>query len=294
MARSTVLIVSPTHTRSLEIDARLLAWLRPSLIGLSVATVLLTGALAVVGQKYLSEGATSQQQIGHLQQELGHLRQLTSAEINAKLASLKKSEQVIVELQTYLQARGVHVRPVSIEPPAGQPNPAAGGPALPIARSVPFTGSFAHDAHSLLQAIQAVPLGLPHAGPLSSSFGARSNPFTGRGSEHHGGLDFKGTSGEPGQVTASGKVSFAGWRGGYGKVVEVSHAHGHATLYGHLSRVDVEAGQTLAAGDVVGLLGSTGRSTGPHLHYEVLSRGNRLDPQQFLALNAAPIKPWME
>ena len=68
MARSTVLIVSPTHTRSLEIDARLLAWLRPSLIGLSVATVLLTGALAVVGQKYLSEGATSQQQIGHLQQ----------------------------------------------------------------------------------------------------------------------------------------------------------------------------------------------------------------------------------
>ena len=151
MARSTVLIVSPTHTRSLEIDARLLAWLRPSLIGLSVATVLLTGALAVVGQKYLSEGATSQQQIGHLQQELGHLRQLTSAEINAKLASLKKSEQVIVELQTYLQARGVHVRPVSIEPPAGQPNPAAGGPALPIARSVPFTGSFAHDAHSLQQ-----------------------------------------------------------------------------------------------------------------------------------------------
>ncbi len=284
MARSTVLIVTPTQTRSLEISTRVLAWLKPALIGLAGATVLLASGLASVGYKYLNEGAISRQEISELREQVMHLSNLTSAEINAKLASLKQSEQMIADLQAYLQARGVNVRPVSIEPSVGQPNPAAGGPRVRITRPVPYTGSFASDAETLLQAIQAVPLGLPHLGPLTSSFGARSNPFSGRGTEHHGGLDLKGTTGEPVHVTAYGKVSFAGRRGGYGNLVEVTHDHGHVTLYGHLSRIDVREGELLKAGDVVGLLGSTGRSTGPHLHYEVQSRGARLDPEQFLAL----------
>ena len=291
MARSTVLIVSPAQTRSLEIDSRLLPWIKPALIGLSAATVALAAALMAIGHRYLSDGASSQQAIGQLREEVVHLRNFTSAEINAKLAALKKSEQMIADLQAYLQARGVNVRPVSIQPPAGQPNPAAGGPATRAARPVPFTGSFARDTENLLQAIQAIPLGVPHLGPLTSSFGGRANPFSGRGSEHHGGLDLKGNTGDPVHATAQGKVSFAGWRGGYGKVVEIDHAQGYSTLYGHLSRIDVQAGQTLTAGDVVGLLGSTGRSTGPHLHYEVQSQGNRLDPQPFLALNAPLLNP---
>ena len=146
---------------------------------------------------------------------------------------------------------------------------------------------FARDAGNLLEVLQSVPLGLPHGGAMSSAFGERANPFTGRGSESHGGLDFKGATGEPVQATASGKVVFAGWQGGYGNVVQVAHAHGYTTLYAHLSRIDVERGQPVTAGDTVGLLGSTGRSTGPHLHYEVQRRGERLDPEQFLALNDA-------
>ena len=183
----------------------------------------------------------------------------------------------------------MHVTPVSMEPPKGQPNPAAGGPApasVRLASPLPYTGSFARDAGNLLDALQSTPLGLPHGGAISSRFGNRPNPFTGQGSELHGGLDFKGNTGEPIQATASGRVSFAGTHNGYGQMVEVTHKHGYRTVYAHLSRIDVKNGQTVQAGDVVGLLGSTGRSTGPHLHYEVQLRGERLDPETFLALGA--------
>ncbi|MDO5692172.1 MAG: M23 family metallopeptidase [Pseudomonadota bacterium] len=296
MARSTVLIVTPEQTRSLEVDTRLLAWLRPLLMGLGASTVLLGVGLVGLGAQHLISRADSQQalnerrqEINALRQEVADLKNFTSAEINAKLAALKKSEQMIGDLQTYLQARGVNVKPVSIEPPKGQPNPAAGGPIMQaqVGKPVPYTGSFANDASNLLEALQSIPLGLPHEGGMTSAFGERANPFTGRGAESHGGLDFKGTTGDPVQVTAAGRVVFAGWQGGYGNLVEVAHAHGYNTLYAHLSRIEVEKGQQLTAGEVVGLLGSTGRSTGPHLHYEVQRRGERQNPEQFLALNDA-------
>ena len=298
MTRSTVLIVTPHETRSLEVDTRVLRWLKPALLGLSAASVLLTAGLATVGVHYFvaraenhSQQQARRQEIDQLRAQVDDLKNFTSAEINAKLAALKKSEQMISDLQAYLGARGVNVRPVSAEPPKGQPNPAAGGPVVSVARPVPFTGSFARDAGDLLQTLQSVPLGLPHDGPLSSHYGGRPNPFTGRGSESHGGLDFKGSTGDPVQATARGKVIQAGVQGGYGNAVVVSHGFGYTTLYAHLSRVDVQIGQQLQAGDTVGLLGSTGRSTGPHLHYEVQWRGERLDPQSFLALDAAPAMP---
>lgn len=305
MPRSTVLIVTPESTRSLEVDSRLLAWLKPLLLGLGGTSALLAVCLAALGVQHLSVRAdiqaarqagqselaaqhqASQAELAALRQQVAELKNFTSAEINAKLAALQKSEKMIGELQAYLQARGVNIKPVSIEPPKGQPNPAAGGPAPAHARlgqPVPYTGSFARDAGNLLQALQSVPLGLPHGGALSSRFGNRPNPFTGQGSEFHGGLDFKGNTGEPVQATAGGRVSFAGTQSGYGQMVEVTHQHGYRTVYAHLSRIHVKSGQAIQPGDVVGLLGSTGRSTGPHLHYEVLLRGQRLDPEIFLAL----------
>ena len=298
MTRSTVLIVTPNETRSLEVDARVLRWLKPALLGLAGASVLLTAGLATMGVHYFvaradnrSELEARRQEIDGLRAEVHNLKNFTSSEINAKLASLKKSEQMIIDLQAYLGARGENVKPVSAEPPKGQPNPAAGGPHVSIARPVPFTGSFARDAGDLLQTLQSVPLGLPHDGAISSQYGGRPNPFTGRGSESHGGLDFKGSTGEPVQATARGKVTHAGVQGGYGNLVTVSHAYGHSTLYAHLSRVDVKVGQQIEAGDTVGLLGSTGRSTGPHLHYEVQWRDQRLDPETFLALDAPATTP---
>ncbi|MDO5086365.1 MAG: peptidoglycan DD-metalloendopeptidase family protein [Comamonadaceae bacterium] len=297
MARSTVLIVTPEQTRSMEVDTRLLAWLRPLLLGLAGATVLLTAGLGALGWHYLDARTANQQalqarrqEIDTLRQEIAALKNATSSEINAKLATLEKSEKMIGDLQAYLQARGVNVKPVSAEPPKGRPNPAAGGPVSAASSARPimaYTGSFVRDAGNLLEALQSVPLGLPHDGAISSRFGNRPNPFTGKGVEFHGGLDFKGRIGQPIQATASGKVSFAGTQRGYGQVVTVDHAYGYSTVYAHLSRIHVKPGQRIAAGDVVGLLGSTGRSTGPHLHYEVQLRGERIDPERFLALNTS-------
>ncbi|MFD1711231.1 M23 family metallopeptidase [Ottowia sp. GY511] len=298
MTRSTVLIVTPHQTQSLEVDTRVLRWLKPALIGLACASTVLAIGLTAGGVHYLlaraehqSEQSARRAEIDSLRTQVHDLKNFTSAEINAKLAALKKSEQMISDLQAYLGARGVNVKPVSIEPPKGAPNPAAGGPAVPVARPVPFTGSFVRDAGDLLQTLQSVPLGVPHDGVLSSQYGGRPNPFTGRGSESHGGLDFKGATGDPVRATARGKVTQAGWLGGYGNVVTVSHALGHSTVYAHLSRVDVKPGQHIEAGATVGLVGSTGRSTGPHLHYEVQWRGQRLDPEQYLALTAPVTAP---
>ena len=88
--------------------------------------------------------------------------------------------------------------------------------------------------------------------------------------------------GEPIRATAAGKVAEAGWNGGYGKLVEIDHGNGFSTRYGHLSEIDVTVGQTVRIGQTIGRLGSTGRSTGPHLHYETRVEGDAVDPQKFL------------
>ncbi|MGB3805980.1 MAG: M23 family metallopeptidase [Erythrobacter sp.] len=116
---------------------------------------------------------------------------------------------------------------------------------------------------------------------ITSRYGFRSDPFNGRGAMHNG-IDFKGKTGSPIYAAASGRVTFAGRRGGYGKTVEVSHGNGMMTRYAHLSRIDVRRGDSLSGGDVLGGLGSTGRSTGPHLHFEVRINGRAVNPRPFL------------
>jgi len=98
----------------------------------------------------------------------------------------------------------------------------------------------------------------------------------------HTGIDFRGDVGVPIRATASGTVTVAGWSGGYGKMVEIDHGNGLLTRYGHLSEIDVDVGDIVRSGAIVGKLGSTGRSTGPHLHYEVRVKGEAVDPQKFL------------
>ena len=98
----------------------------------------------------------------------------------------------------------------------------------------------------------------------------------------HTGIDLRGETGEPVHATAAGKVTIAGREGGYGNMVEIDHGNGLATRYGHLSEIDVKVGQTVRIGEVIGKIGSTGRSTGPHLHYETRINGEAVDPQKFL------------
>lgn len=116
---------------------------------------------------------------------------------------------------------------------------------------------------------------------ITSGFGFRRDPFNGRGAMHSG-LDFKGQTGAPIHAAADGRVSFVGKKSGYGNVVEVSHGNGLMTRYAHMSKFAAKVGQTVVAGDTIGAIGSTGRSTGPHLHFEVRINNRAVNPRPFL------------
>jgi murein DD-endopeptidase MepM/ murein hydrolase activator NlpD len=133
--------------------------------------------------------------------------------------------------------------------------------------------------------ISHTPLGLPFQGAITSTFGHRENPFGGDDVETHKGLDIKGPMGATVKAMAKGEVIFAGVRGGFGNCVILKHGNGFQTLYGHLSKIAVSPGQKIDIGQQIGNIGSTGRSTGPHLHYEVRRNGQQINPQPFLTLN---------
>ena len=170
--------------------------------------------------------------------------------------------------------------------------PASGGPFVPV-KSASEDQAFGRallrvnlaraDANALSTTLLKVPLRKPVAGDIdeSSPFGVRLDPFVHEAAMHTG-IDFRGDTGDPIRATAAGTVTIAGSSGGYGKMVEIDHGYGLVTRYGQLSEIDVAVGDTVRAGGIVGKLGSTGRSTGPHLHYEVRVKGEAVDPQKFL------------
>jgi murein DD-endopeptidase MepM/ murein hydrolase activator NlpD len=135
---------------------------------------------------------------------------------------------------------------------------------------------------ALKKEARSYPIANPAPGrPISSGFGVRKDPLLGTPALHSG-IDFRAQLGANALVTAPGVVVKAGWNGGYGRMVEVDHGNGFSTRYGHLSRIDVKVGDHLVRGGVVGEVGSSGRSTGPHLHYEVRRNGDAIDPLAFL------------
>lgn len=135
------------------------------------------------------------------------------------------------------------------------------------------------------RALAAIPTSMPAAVMMmSSGFGYRSDPFTGAGAMHNG-LDFKGPIGTPILAAADGRITFAGSQGGYGNTIEITHANGLVTRYAHLSGFNVRHGQKVARGTQIARMGSTGRSTGSHLHFEVRLNGQAINPRKFLEAN---------
>jgi murein DD-endopeptidase MepM/ murein hydrolase activator NlpD len=228
---------------------------------------------------------------------------LKDADIGAKLsrveASLDRVDHrqgaVLAQLVDRYTNKALKVRNVLAElglkldpaPPA-----AIGGPFVPV--KLPAAGqsfertvtavSIARAYTDKLSATLAnVPLRAPVTGEIdeTSPFGVRFDPFL-HVPAMHTGIDFRGEMGEPIHATAAGTVTIAGWSGGYGNMVEVNHGNGLATRYGHLSKIDVTVGQTIRLGQVIGRLGSTGRSTGPHVHYETRVNGEAVNPSKFL------------
>lgn len=176
---------------------------------------------------------------------------------------------------------------------AAAPKGGIGGPFIPVTKPSSDASAFDRQLYrinlsraqvdKLTRTLSLVPYRKPVVGNVefSSGFGVRSDPFLGRPAMHSG-LDFRASTGDPVRATANGKVVTAGWSGGYGRLVEIDHGNGLSTRYGHLSEISVKVGQVIALGQVIGAVGSTGRSTGPHLHYETRIDGDAVDPQKFL------------
>ncbi len=210
-----------------------------------------------------------------------------------QLAALRELDRNLGDTQKTLRSALAETRldtdklAVAVQAPKG-----VGGPLVPVNLD-PSAGPFEATLSSLQPRIATVfrlrglveqlPLRRPLAGELelSSNYGYRADPFT-RGAALHTGMDLRAEHGSPVRATGPGKVVTAEYSGGYGNMVEIEHAGGLSTRYAHMSAILVSEGQMVTAGTLVGRVGSTGRSTGPHLHYETRIDGEPADPNRFL------------
>jgi murein DD-endopeptidase MepM/ murein hydrolase activator NlpD len=216
---------------------------------------------------------------------------MTTMMDESRLALAGLAETATESADTILGAlHGLGIKP-TLPDDAGD---GVGGPFIP-AIDGPDTDSIVDDANDVYLALARfeaarnaaglAPIHKPMDRPmrLSSNFGNRTDPFTG-GRAFHAGIDFPAPKGTTVMSAGYGKVTFVGQKSGYGKVVEVTHAPGLVTRYGHLSAFLVKEGQVVNAGTPIAKVGSTGRSTGPHLHFEVRSKDKAVDPGKFLAV----------
>lgn len=216
------------------------------------------------------------------------LKDMESQQIREIDAVASKAETAATQLSEALKKVGIAS--------AGEDETSGmGGPFEPVGEDSPVTFGALIDRldlalaryTSIRETAVAVPLANPLPGQsISSKFGIRKDPIVGRRAMHSG-LDFSARRGVPIASAADGVVIKAGRNGGYGKMVEIRHTDGLVTRYAHMSRISVKKGQAIRRGDTVGSVGSTGRSTGPHLHYEVRRHGEALDPLRFIRAGEA-------
>jgi murein DD-endopeptidase MepM/ murein hydrolase activator NlpD len=210
---------------------------------------------------------------------------------SAVLTGVTRAARVAAQhFETVIERTGLSV--ATLKAPEEHEAGGVGGPFIPLeaGKETPAFDAAVSDAERevelarrLRRIMPHLPLRYPLVGDaaMSSPFGYRPDPFLGRPALHPG-VDLVQSYGAEIKATAIGRVSHAGPMGGYGNAVEIDHGNGIATRYGHMSEVLVEEGQMVKPGDTIGRIGSTGRSTGPHLHYEVRLDGEPVDPERFL------------
>ncbi len=236
-----------------------------------------------------SETAETAKKIGLAVPEAAQLAQLEARQI----AFAERLTQIAVARSQ--KAEGA-IRQFGLNPDqlAREAKQGMGGPFIPFfgkkqkqVRDPRFTRMLTalERMEALEMALAGIPTSMPAAvGLMSSRFGYRSDPFNG-GAAMHAGLDFKGPIGTPILAAADGKITSAGWQGGYGNCIEITHANGLVTRYAHMSGFTASLGQDVKRGDQIGRMGSTGRSTGSHLHFEVRINGAAINPLKFLEAN---------
>lgn len=294
------------HTRTLPVP-RHWPWF---LAGMLVLLPLLVGVGAYYGVYHLNGApeyapemtARFSSQLTETQVELGQLEQQSEEQFRALTLKLAQAQARLVRLDA-LGERLVEVADIdgdefdfSTVPGLGGPQSAEEGASYELPsfmealdqmtatlerreRQLAILESLLADKHIEDQTyLSGRPL---TKGWMSSRYGRRSDPFTGRVAWHKG-VDFAGKEGTPIIATGSGVVTYAGKRSGYGLMVEINHGNDMTTRYGHALEVVVQAGDIVRSGDVIAKVGNSGRSTGPHVHYEVLQKGKQVNPQPYI------------
>ena len=269
---------SRSYVRRVSIHKR---WVKVSAV---VATVLFCCA------GYGVYGLTQQALHLRIEEENNRLR-LENERQRRQLNNLKNRVEAIEDASRRLSEMSGTVPAEGQQPEQSEEGTSphgAGGPALDAA-SVELLELKAARLEMDLQVYEAalkekarVPSIWPVEGESTDSFGYRGNPFGGGSSEFHPGQDIAAPHGTPVFAPADGRVVEAGWKNGYGQTVVIDHGNGLTTRYGHLSKIEVASGQELKRGEQLGLVGSTGRSTGPHLHYEVRLGELPVSPSHYL------------
>ena len=221
-----------------------------------------------------------------LNQKLVHLNENIESEVRPRIEKLDKANATVDSIKKYLNERGANIDNALKQLANAESKGYFGSHSY---KTSYYLGGRRQEKYNAAQleylytALSGVPLGYPHIGRITSPFGYRVHPLHHR-VELHEGMDIAGNMGEPVATTADGVVSYAGQISGYGKVVKIEHKFNFSTTYAHLSAINVKDHQTVTAGDIIGRLGSTGHSTGPHVHYEVRQYGQPLDPKTYLSL----------
>ena len=201
---------------------------------------------------------------------------ISQVDTNAVRKKFSKIDNELITINDFLKARGIK----------SSINQAKGGETdNDIISTAEISNFYEGYLNRIIYDISYTPLGLPFTGAITSTFGHRENPFGGNAVETHKGLDISGPMGAAVKAMAKGEVAFAGLKGGFGNCIILKHGNGFETLYGHLSKILVHMGEQIDIGRQIGNIGSTGRSTGPHLHYEVHHNGQQINPENFLTLN---------
>jgi murein DD-endopeptidase MepM/ murein hydrolase activator NlpD len=274
---------SPSSIRKISIHRR---WLK---LSLCVAAAVLCAAL--YGLYSLSQEVAAL----HLEDENNRLR-TENAKQRQQLHNLKNRVEAVEDATRRLSEISGAAEQEEQQPGQTETNErGAGGPLLILdAAGVAAVEQRAAQLQTELQVYESVlrerariPSIWPVIGRMTDEFGVRGNPFGGGSAEFHDGQDIATAWGTPVVAASSGTVVFAGVKNGYGQVVILDHGSGLTTSYGHLSRIGVEVGQQLARGEELGGVGSTGRSTGPHLHYEVRINDTAVNPRGYLPEIAA-------
>lgn len=256
-------------------------------ISLTKRSVLILSAFALaccVGVSYGFYGLSQQLFHLHVSNENHRLRaenetqRMQLAELNERIDAVEDASRRLVELS-------------GVTEPEVAMLVGAGGPVIPLNEVLTLasveskTKNLEHDLARIEKVVRErtrVPGLWPVLGELESGFGGRRNPFGGSSFEFHTGQDIDAPFGAPVIAAARGTVAYAGWQNGYGQLVVIDHGDGLTSRYGHLSRIHAAVGQSVKRGQLIGLVGSTGRSTGPHLHYEIRINDSPIDPRPYL------------